>query len=86
MNIYAEPGTRVRYVGNGVWNEENEDYDYCDPSTESIKWGNHDDPRGVLVFGKEYTIRHTEVHSWHTKVYLKQHPGKRFNSVWFEEV
>ena len=33
-----------------------------------------------------YTISYTNVHSWHTDVYLKEFPGVHFNSVCFEDV
>ena len=71
MEINAKPGTKV------VFNEKN-------PSKEQINWGSHTDPRGLLEVGKEYTIDRTEVHSWHTKIYLKEFPNKSFNSVWFD--
>lgn len=71
MNIYAEPGTKVKFVEQNV-------------SESSITYRGDDDPRGVLFVGQEYIIDHTEVHSYHTKVFLKGYPGKSFNSVWFE--
>jgi len=71
MDIYAKPGTKVKFVEDDV-------------SEAQINWGGNDDPRGVLVVGQEYTIDHTEVHSQHTKVFLEEHPGKIFNCVWFE--
>ena len=72
MDIYASKGTKVKFVGP--------------VSKEGIKWDNHKDPRDLLQLNSEYTIDHTEVHSWHTKVFLAEHPGKSFNSVWFEEI
>jgi len=48
--------------------------------------GGSDDPRGLLKEGKIYTLQRKEAHSWHTKYYLKEFPGKKFNSVCFEEV
>ncbi len=51
----------------------------------SIRWGNHADPRGLLQEGCLYEVERKEVHSWHTKIFLKGFPGKQFNSVWFEE-
>ncbi len=38
----------------------------------------------LLILGETYTIDHTEVHSFHTKVYLKEYPNSVFNSVCFE--
>jgi len=36
-----------------------------------------------LTLGDIYTVAFTEVHSWHTKVFLKEFPGIDFNSVQF---
>lgn len=49
----------------------------------SINWGSHSDPNDILEFGKEYEIERAEVHSWHTKIFLKDFPDKSFNSCWF---
>lgn len=40
----------------------------------------------LLKLDRVYTIDHTEVGGWSTEVYLKEFPGKIFNSVWFEKV
>jgi hypothetical protein len=72
MDIYAKEGTKVKYI---------EDY----VSNENVKWGTHTDPRGVLTDGETYIIDKTEVHSWHTKVFLKGYEDKPFNSVWFKD-
>ena len=40
----------------------------------------------LLVPGNIYTIDHTEIHSFHTKVYLIEIPKVPFNSVWFDGV
>jgi len=69
MDIYSIPGTKVKFVGS---------------SKDQVQWGSHDDPEGLLIFGQEYTIDHTEVHSSYTKVYLKEFPSKHFNSCLFE--
>ena len=53
---------------------------------EQISWGGHVDPKGLLVKGKTYDLDRYEVHSYHTKTFLKEFPGKSFNSVWFEAV
>jgi len=49
-----------------------------------VNWGGNDDPRGLLVEGQVYELERKEVHTWHTKYYLKEFPGKKFNSVSFE--
>lgn len=72
MNIYVESGTKVIYVG--------------DVSKEQIQWGGHCDPTDFLIEGKEYTVDYTKIHSWHTKVFLKEFPNLSFNSIWFKEV
>lgn len=40
----------------------------------------------LLTVGEIYTLACIDVHSWHSEVYLKEIPGKTFNSVLFEEV
>lgn len=40
----------------------------------------------LLEVGKEYNVVGVEVLPWHTLVYLKEFPGKTFNSVVFEEI
>lgn len=70
-NIYAPKGTKVIFTGQDETQQ---------------KWGSHDSSNGVLVEGQTYTIERTEVHTMHTKVYLQEAPGKKFNSVCFEEV
>jgi len=63
-------GTRVRCV--------NKDKDVQ-------RWGSNDSP-DCLVIGKIYTVDCVEAHSWHTKIVLKEFPGKKFGSAHFEEV
>ena len=46
----------------------------------------HSHNHHLLEVGKEYTVADVEVHSWHTVVYLKEFPGKGFNSVAFNEI
>ena len=70
MDIDAKHGTKVTYIAN--------------PSNEQIRWGSHDDPTNLLEIGKRYTIDRTEIHSWHTKVFLQEFPDIKFNSVSFE--
>lgn len=38
-----------------------------------------------LTEGGIYTVAHTEVHGFHTNVWLEEVPGVIFNSVHFEE-
>lgn len=59
-------------------------YIATDVTDEQIHWGSCGDPRDKLIAGNEYEIDKVEVHSWHTKVFLKDFPGVGFNSVWFE--
>lgn len=40
----------------------------------------------LLEVGAEYTVTSVEVHAWYTVVWLKEFPGKTFNSVVFEEI
>ena len=63
-------GDQVKYLG----------------STESqVEWGNNTNPEGILIEGDSYYLEKVEVHSWHTKLYLREIQGK-FNSVCFEKV
>lgn len=39
-----------------------------------------------LAVGGKYTVDYTEVHNWHTDVYLKEVPNVAFNSVHFQEL
>lgn len=66
-----QAGDKVKYIGT---------------SNEQVKWGSNDDPRGLLTEGETYIVEAVEPHSWHTKYYLKEFPGKKFNSVSFEKV
>lgn len=67
--IEIRAGDTVRYIGS---------------SDEQVRWGSNDDPRTTLVEGACYTVYAVEVHTWHTKLYLKERPGWKFNSVSFE--
>jgi len=69
MNIYAKEDDKVVFLGG------NED---------TNKWGDCDNPNNLLNVGDTYTVDHTEVHSWHTKVFLKEVSGG-FNSVLFDD-
>ena len=59
---------------------------YTGCSKEQISWGSNDDPSTVLTMGDIYTIRKVEVHKWHTKIELREFPGKMFNSTCFDNV
>lgn len=48
-----------------------------------IRWGGHNDPRGILEVGKEYELAYADVHSSHTRIVLTDFPMCQFNSVWF---
>ena len=61
-------------------------YDESHVSKDSINWGGHDDPRGLLVPGVAYEVEWVEVHSYHTKIHLKDFPNAVFNSVWFPDL
>ena len=43
-----------------------------------------DDPRKYLKLNNTYTVDYTEIHSWHTRVYLQEIKNKCFNSVHFD--
>lgn len=69
-NIYAKPGTKI----------------ICDNVDKNVAlWGGNSDAEGVLEVGKEYTVKYTEVHTWHTKVVLEEFPGMKFNSAHFRD-
>ncbi len=55
-------------------------------SDEQVNWGGNDDPRELLKTEEIYKVDKIETHSWHTKIYLRGFPGKKFNSVSFKEV
>ena len=51
-----------------------------------IRWGGNDDPRDLLILNEIYTVKETEIHTWHTKYILEEHPSLKFNSVCFDIV
>jgi hypothetical protein len=53
-------------------------------SEEQRKWGSHTGDPNELVVDKSYEEDYREVHTWHTKVFLRGIKGS-FNSVCFEE-
>ena len=55
MNIYAPPGTKVKFTG---------------ASEAQTNWGGNTDP-SPLVEGETYVVEYTEVHSWYTSVKLE---------------
>lgn len=52
-------------------------------SEAQTNWGANDPTEGCLEVGKAYEVSEIEVHSFHTKIHLKDFPGKKFNSVVF---
>jgi len=54
--------------------------------TYPFTWGVDKENANYLKLGNIYTVDRTEIHSFHTKVYLLEVPNIPFNSVWFEEV
>lgn len=57
----------------------------ADPDDIQVKWGTCADPRGLLTVGEEYEVERIEIHSWHTKIFLKGiDSGRGFNDVSFE--
>ena len=53
---------------------------------EQVQWAGGFDPRLHLVEYGSYEVARTEVHTWHTRIYLKDYPNMWFNSVCFIEV
>jgi hypothetical protein len=58
---------------------------YLGSIEEQVRWGSNDNPKGLLFEGDIYYVERVEIHSWHTKLYLRGIRGK-FNSVCFEKV
>lgn len=56
----------------------------CIDTTQNY-WGITDDNES-LTFRAIYHIERLEVHSYHTRVFLREFPGKCFNSVRFAEI
>ena len=59
--------------------KKNDTVEYTGCSDEQVKWGNNDDPRSLLIVGKEYRIEKVDVHKQHTKIKLYNKMGW-FNS------
>ena len=70
MNIESPEGTKVRCINH---------------SKCVMNWGSNDSPEDLII-GDIYTVDHTEIHSYHTKVFLKEFPGKKFGTGHFEGV
>jgi hypothetical protein len=51
---------------------------------EQLSWGYYTGKPDELIIGERYQIEKIEVHSWYTKVWLKNVEGS-FNSVCFEK-
>jgi hypothetical protein len=58
---------------------------FISATDDQINWGGNDDPRLILDTNTTYEVEKVEVHSWHTKVYLKGIKGE-FNSVHFKVI
>lgn len=74
--------------------KKNDKVIYSSPSDGAVKWGANEDPRlfeygGIrtsLIENGTYTVDEVEVHSWHTKITIKEFPGVKFNSISFSVV
>lgn len=67
---HFKAGDKVKYTGS---------------IEEQVRWGNNDNPVGILIEGDVYYVERVEVHTWHTKLCLRGVYGK-FNSVCFEKM
>lgn len=70
-------------MGFDIWNSDPRKVK-CVKSGETV-WGG-DNGAGILEVGKLYTVKDVDVRSWHTEVFIEEHPNIGFNSVLFEEV
>lgn len=61
-------GDKVRFIG---------------ATDEQVSFGGGDDPRSIIKDNSIHEVIDVEVHSWHTKLYLRGVNGA-FNSVCFE--
>jgi len=48
------------------------------------RWGQGQNPDGILEIGQTYEVVHTEIHTWHTCLHLKGIEGK-YNSSLFKD-
>lgn len=67
-----------------IWNNKERKVLCVSNREDGMMIGSHN--HYLLEVGETYTVENVEVHSWHTLVYLKEFPGKEFNSVVFEEI
>jgi hypothetical protein len=51
---------------------------------DPMSWGVNPDNAKHLLLNETYTVERTDVHSWHTRVYLQEVPDIPFSSVWFK--
>jgi hypothetical protein len=56
---------------------------YIGATDAQVKWGDNDDPRGLLEFGEVYEVLDVKMHSFHTKITLKKFPALKFNDASF---
>lgn len=57
---------------------------YLGASDSQVAFGGNTDPRSYLTVGRRYQVDRVVVHDSVTDVYLKDYPGKGFNSVCFD--
>lgn len=51
-----------------------------------MRYSGYDDTGKYLKVDEIYEVAEKIVYNWHTEIYLKEFPDKKFNSVCFEEV
>jgi len=61
--------------------KEGDKVKFCE--SNPLTFGVSSDNAKLLKVHDVYTVDRIEIHSWHTKVFLKEFPGIEFNSVWF---
>ena len=71
MDLATPHGAKVKYIG---------------VSDEQVRYGGHDDPRGILKEGMSYTVATVRIRSWNSDVVLQEFPDNGFNTVCFENV
>lgn len=67
-----------------IW--DNKERNVVCVNNEDHTWGFNDYASKHLEVGKLYTVNMIDVHSWHTRVSVKEIPNMWFNSVAFEEL
>lgn len=70
MDIYATPGTQVKYIG---------------ATDMQVSYRGYTDPRPLLEEGQIVTVKRTEVFDCYTNVYFEEVDG-RFNSCSFADL